>query len=307
MSSKKISNAAIEITGLSKTYAGSSKPALNNLSLRIYPGEVYGFLGPNGSGKSTTIRMLLNFIRPSKGSAKIRGLDAVSDSLTIRRSVGYLSGDVAMYPKMTGRQFLAYMCDLQGEDYTPQIKKLAKQLDADLNKKLNQLSRGNRQKIALIQAFMHKPAILILDEPTSGLDPLVQETFQELVIAAKKRGAAIFMSSHVLSEVQKMCDRVGIIREGELVSENVIADMSAEAAQTFEIVFADKVPLTALNKVKGAKVISHTGKHAVVHMHGKLSPLLSILAKYDVQRLDAKNLDLEESFMSYYAGKENKK
>jgi len=304
--SKQINDPVIRISGLSKTYAGSDKPAIDNLSLEINAGEVYGFLGPNGAGKSTTIRLLMNFLAPSKGYASIRGFDVTKDSLEIRKSIGYLSGDFAIYPKMTGRQFLQYMADLQGGVSMSVITNLARKLDADLNKKLGELSRGNRQKIGIIQAFMHNPQILILDEPTSGLDPLVQETFYELLREAKKRGASVFMSSHILSEVQKTCDRVGIIRAGKLISEDDIAEMTAEAAETFDIIFATATPIAELKALDGASVKRVSDKEVTVHMHGRLSPLFAILAKHEVSKIEVHNLDLEESFMHFYEKKETK-
>lgn len=301
-----ITSSVIKISGLSKTYPGSNKPALDNLSLEIKAGEVYGFLGPNGAGKSTTIRLLVNFLEPSKGYASIRGFDATKDSLEIRKSIGYLSGDFAIYPKMTGRQFLKYMGELQGGVSMSVITSLATKLDADLNKKLGELSRGNRQKIGIIQAFMHKPEVLILDEPTSGLDPLVQETFYDLLRNAKKRGASIFMSSHILSEVQKTCDRVGIIREGKLIAENSIAEMASEAAETFDIMFAKDAPMKELKALKDARVKRVNDKEVTIHIYGQLSPLFSILAKHEVLKIEVHNLDLEESFMHFYEKKEQK-
>lgn len=296
----------IRISGLSKQYPGTDHRALDDLSISIYPNEVYGFLGPNGAGKSTAIRLLLNFLQPTSGSATVNGYDVSEQSLEVRKSIGYLSGDLAMYPKMTGKQFLAYVSDLQGSDNTKAIKVLARRLKADLNKKLGELSRGNRQKIGIIQAFMHEPAVLILDEPTSGLDPLVQETFYQLTQEAKRRGACIFMSSHVLSEVQKMCDRVGIIRNGKLVSENIIAEMATEAAQTFDIVFARKAPVAELKKIRGSRLESTDGGSVTIHIYGKLSDLFAVLAKHDVLKIDARNLDLEESFMHFYTDERKK-
>lgn len=301
-----ISAPVIQISGLSKTYAGSTKPALDNLSIEIGAGEVYGFLGPNGAGKSTTIRLLMNFLEPSKGSATIRDFDATKDGLEIRKSIGYLSGDFAIYPKMTGRQFLQYMAELQGGVDMSVITKLASKLDADLNKKLGELSRGNRQKIGIIQAFMHNPQILILDEPTSGLDPLVQESFYELLRDAKKRGASVFMSSHILSEVQKTCDRVGIIRAGKLISEDDIAEMTAEAAETFDVIFNEEAPIEELKSLKDASVKQVSNKEVTIHMHGRLSPLFAILAKHEVLKIEVHSLDLEESFMHFYEKKETK-
>jgi len=293
-------DALIDTWKLGKRYRGSKTPALHDLSLHVAPGEVYGLLGPNGAGKSTTIRTLLNFIQPTEGSARIIGLDVVKDSVAIKRSVGYLASDMAMYPKMTGGQFLRYMGQLQGTDSTSYRTELIHRLKADPDQKLGSLSRGNRQKFAIIQAFMHKPDVLILDEPSSGLDPIMQEVFYQLLGEAKARGAATFMSSHIMSEVQKVCDRVGIIRDGELVAERTIADLVQEAAHTLEITFAGAPPLTELKRVRGVQVAAHDEHHATVRLQGPLPPLLGVLARHDVTQLEAHQLDLEELFMHFY-------
>lgn len=305
MANKQLKNSpVIEIDGLSKTYAGNQVPALDNLSITINRGEVYGFLGPNGAGKSTTIRTLLNFLQPTGGIATIGGYDIIKDSLQIRKSVGYLTGDLAMYPKMTAKQYLSYLCELQGGSGKDNIAPLTKRLDAELDKRLGDLSRGNRQKIAIIQAFMHSPDVFILDEPTSGLDPLAQDTFQALILEAKKRGATVFMSSHVLSEVQKMCDRVGIIKAGRLVSESNISDLAIESAHTFDITFRGNPPLEEIKRLNGAQLASHDGSQVTLHMHGSLSALFALLAKHDVNKIEAGHLDLEETFMQFYKDEE---
>lgn len=294
---------AIDCHGLTKRYRGADVDALHDLNIQVRAGEVYGFLGPNGAGKSTTIRTLLNFIQPTSGSATILGQDMVKDSVEIKRSIGYMSGELSMYPKMTGAQFLEYMDELQPATSKAYRQELAKRFKADLKKPLGALSRGNRQKIGLVQAFMHQPAVLILDEPTSGLDPLMQEVFYELLEETKQRGAAVFSSSHILGEVQKMCDRVGIIREGKLIAERKIADMATEAAQTFDIVFKDEPPLTALKRIKGLQTASHHGNTVTIHFHGELSPLFAELAKYQILKLDSRTLDLEEVFLRFYKEK----
>lgn len=296
-----MSTPTIDCQKLSKRYGHSDVYALQDLTLQVMPGEIYGFLGPNGAGKSTTIRLLMNFIQPTSGSATILGQDVVTDSVSIKGSVGYLSGDLAMYRKMTGTQFLDYMCELQASDCRPYRDELAKRLKAELDKPLGELSRGNRQKIGIVQAFMHKPEVLILDEPTSGLDPLMQEVFYELVREAQKRGGTIFSSSHILGEVQKMCDRVGIIREGKLVAERKISEMATEAAQTFDIVFKDKPPLAKLKQIPGIQqVTQQDGNLVTLHIHGELAPLFAVLAKHHVTKLDTRNLDLEEVFLRFY-------
>lgn len=292
--------AAIDIQKLSKRYHGSKTYALKDLTLQVQPGEVYGFLGPNGAGKSTTIRTLMNFIQPTSGSATVLGKDIVKDSVAVKQSIGYLPSDTALYPKMTGEQFLDYMEELQPAASTAYRKELLKRFKAEPRKKLGELSRGNRQKISIVQAFMHKPQVLILDEPTSGLDPLMQEAFYELVLETKQRGASIFTSSHILSEVQRICDRIGIIREGELISERSIAEMASEAAQTFDVTFAGKAPIGKLKTIKGVRIAHQDGPMVTIHLHGELQPLLAELSKHKVTRLEARQLDLEEMFLRFY-------
>ena len=291
---------SIIIKGLSKRYDGSSTYALKNLTLQVHAGEVYGFLGPNGAGKSTTIRLLMNFLQPTAGGAEILGQDVVRDTVAIEKSVGYLPGDFAIYPKLTGKQLLAYLSQIQGSGSHTYGHELAKRLRADLGKRMGDLSRGNRQKIGIIQAMMHKPRVLILDEPTSGLDPLMQEEFYALISEAKQQGAAVFTSSHILSEVQKMCDRVGIIRDGELVAERSIGEMVQAAAHTLDITFAAKPPLAELRRVTGLKVQSTNDNLVSVQLQGKLSDLFAVLARHDVVAIDARNLDLEDMFMKFY-------
>lgn len=298
---------AIEITKLSKRYSSTGPYALSDLTISIKKGEVYGFLGPNGAGKSTTIRTLLNFIQPTSGHAKILGQDIVKDTVSIRKSLGYLSGDFRAYDKMTGQQFLDFMSHLQPLKRKKTQTELTKRFQAPLHKKIRDLSKGNRQKIGIIQAFMHEPQILILDEPTDGLDPLMQETFYALVNERQATGATVFVSSHNLGEVQKMCDRVGIIREGKLVGESNINDMTNEAAQTFEVVFSDKVTASQIKAIKGVKKIALEGSQASVHVHGDLSPFLAFLAKHKIASLNTKELSLEHEFMRYYETGSKKK
>jgi ABC-2 type transport system ATP-binding protein len=289
---------------LTKRYG--SFVALKSLDLAVRKGEIYGYLGPNGAGKTTTIRTLMNFIQPTSGQATIVGLDVVHGSVAIKRRVGYLSSDMAMYPKMTGRQYLQYLSDLQGSVSSEYRNELLHRLKVDASKRLGDLSRGNRQKFAIVQAFMHKPELLILDEPSSGLDPLMQEVFYKLLRETKARGAAVFMSSHNLSEVQKVCDRVGIIRDGKLIAERSIAEMEHEAAHTLDITFASQPPLKDLQIINGVKITSHDEHHTTLYLKGDLPALLGVLARHDVTQLEVRQLDLEELFMRYYDNKENK-
>jgi ABC-2 type transport system ATP-binding protein len=294
---------AIVLDHLSKKYAGTNFYALKDLSLEVKSGEIYGFLGANGAGKSTSIRCLLNFLRPTAGSAKILGHDTVKESVRIKNHVGYLSGEIALFPKMNGGQFLRYMTELQPFKNKDYFNSLVHNLKADLSRPLGELSKGNKQKIGLIQAFMHEPEVLILDEPTSGLDPLMQEVFYDMLKAARDRGAGVFVSSHNLSEVQRMCDRIGFIREGELVAEKNIGELVRTAAHTFEITFGDKAPRRELEKLPKAQVEVHGEHHVTLILPGDLAPLFAILAKHKVVVFDQKELNLEDEFLSFY-GKE---
>lgn len=298
-----MADSAIITKNLSKRYSKGGNYALQDLSLNIEPGEVYGFLGPNGAGKSTTIRLLMNFIQPTSGNAEVLGLDAVQDSVAIKQQVGYLSGEVALYSKMTGRQFLEYMADLYGLKSKKYLNELAKRFQANLSYKIRDLSKGNRQKIGLLQAFMHQPKVLILDEPTSGLDPLMQEQFFELLKEVTASGGSVFVSSHNMAEVQRMCDRVGFIREGKLVSEQSIAQIAAAAAKNFEITFEGPAPKAELAAIKGAKVTAISTNKLNIRLRGELSPLFKVLARHKVAGISQQELNLEDEFLHFYRGK----
>lgn len=293
---------AIETFGLGKRYARGDNFALSQLNITIMPGEVYGFLGPNGAGKSTTIRLLMNFIQPTEGHAQILGKDIVKQSVEIKRSIGYLPGEFAYYPNMSGRQFLDYMAELRPPKRKNFVAELSRRFDVPLNRKLSTLSKGNRQKIGVIQAFASQPDVLILDEPTTGLDPLMQEVFFQLVRESKDRGATIFFSSHNLNEVQKICDRAGFIRAGKLVAEQTISQLSQAAVQTYDISFAGASPIADLRRLKSAKVTTNTPHHATVQVKGDLKPFLSLLARHDVVAIDRREIDLEGEFLRYYKG-----
>lgn len=295
---------AIDCQNLSKRYRGTHTDALSKLTLQIKPGEVYGFLGPNGAGKSTTIRTLLNFIQPSGGSATICGLDSVKNSVQVKRHVGYLAGEIALYDKMTGKEFLDYMIALQPLKRKHYVGELIKRFAADPSKPLGTLSKGNRQKFGLIQAVMHEPDVLILDEPTSGLDPLMQEEFFKLIRESKQRGAAVFVSSHNFAEVQRMCDRIGFIRDGKLVVEQTLSDLANKAAHTFTLTFADAAPLSELKKLPKTRVNAHDEHHVTVSVEGELTPLFRVLGVHHVTRLEQQTINLEEEFMSFYKGSE---
>ena len=293
---------AIAAYNLSKRYPGAKNYAVRGLDFDIKSGEVYGFLGPNGAGKTTTIRLLMNFIQPTQGEAKILDLDSVTNSVEIKSKVGYLSGEIALYPKMTGRQFLQYMSQLQPPKNVNYARQLIRLFEFNSSQKIGELSKGNRQKLGIIQAFMHQPEVLILDEPTGGLDPLMQEAFFELARQTKARGSTLFISSHNLSEVQKICDRVGFIRSGRLIAEQNIGDFAKQTTQVYDISFAAEAPLAALKRIPKVKITVHTPRYVSVKMKGDLTPLFAILARHKLHSLDRRESSLEEEFLSFYRG-----
>jgi ABC-2 type transport system ATP-binding protein len=292
---------AIQLQSLSKQYAGTKTFAIKNVSLSVASGEVYGFLGPNGAGKSTTIRCLLNFLQPTSGSAAVLGKDVVQESMTVKKYLGYLSGDVALYGRMTGQEFLAFMSHLQPPRHSGYVRTLTRDFRAELDKPIAALSKGNRQKVGLIQAMMHEPEILILDEPTAGLDPLMQEVFFTHIAIAKARGSAVFLSSHNLPEVRRICDRIGIIKDGKLVAEHALADLAAAASHTFVVTFAGKAPLKDFSHLKRLEVTPTTDPARVTFaVQGDLTPFLRALARHKVLQLDQREIDLEQEFLRMY-------
>jgi ABC-2 type transport system ATP-binding protein len=291
----------IDCRKLTKQYRGTNLPALKDLNLQIAKGEVYGLLGANGAGKSTTIRTLLGFIKPSAGIAKIVGQDIVRESVAIKRHVGYLAGEIALYPQMTGKQLFAFLDDLQPPRSREFQQQLIERFGAQLDQPIHTLSKGNRQKLGLIQSLMHQPDVYILDEPTSGLDPLMQEVFFALVNEERQRGATFLISSHNFSEVQRMCDRVGFIRSGELVAERSLAELGQKAAHSFRFTFAKKAPVAALQKLENIQLTDHDTTHATVLVDNDFSALFTLLAKHQVTAMEQQNLDLEDIFLDMYS------
>lgn len=291
---------SIVIKKLSKTYKGSRTPALDKLSLSVKPGEVYGFLGANGAGKSTTIRLLLNFIQPTSGRARIMGLDVVDDTVAVKRHVGYLSGDVALWPRVTGHELFAYLSKLQQRDNSEYLAELISQFEAEPEKKIDELSKGNRQKIGVIQALMHQPDVLILDEPTSGLDPLMQEVFYRAIREASARGAAVFVSSHNLAETQRMCDRVGIIKHGRLIREQLVRGDDNLGGLTFRIVLAKPGDIEKLKTNRALKLISAEGTTVIVQPKASIAEALAVLATCNIETITTEQLNLEDEFLGYY-------
>ncbi|MBS1880784.1 MAG: ABC transporter ATP-binding protein [Actinobacteria bacterium] len=292
--------AVIETDALTKRY-GSAR-GIDCISFEVEPGEVFGFLGSNGAGKTTTIRTLLDLLHPTSGSARLFGLDSHRDSVAIRARLGNLPGDFGYGKETTGRQALALLARLRGVDGLGRAEELAARFHADLDRPLGQLSRGNRQKVGLIQATFHRPELLILDEPTGGLDPLMQEEFLALVGAERDRGCAVFFSSHELDEVERVCDRVAIIREGRLVAVERISDLLGKARRKVSVQLADPPALRALSTVAGVSGLELSGDRASFGFAGDIDPLVAALAGHHLLDLEVSRPTLEEVFLTYYQG-----
>jgi ABC-2 type transport system ATP-binding protein len=289
---------AIHTEGLTKHYG--SVEALVDLSIDIGPGEVFGFLGPNGAGKTTMIRTILDEIRPTHGRAELLGMDAHSQSVAIRRAIGYLPGDLAMYPNLTGRDLVTYFGNLRGGVDWAVVEGIAERLDADLSKKIGDLSSGNRQKVGIIQAFMGSPELLILDEPSTGLDPLVQREFQAMMREVAESGRTVFLSSHTLSEVQRVADRVGIIRHGHLIALETVSELRRKASRLVELEFAGHVPTHELAGVAGVREMVTDGSRATLSFDGQMPELLSATVGHELRDVSTQDADLEEIFLTYY-------
>jgi len=289
---------AVEIKNLSKQFGNLT--ALKDINLTVKPGEVFGFLGPNGAGKTTTIRAMLNLIHPTSGSISILDLDSRKDYKELHKHIGYLAGDMSMYDNLRAEQYIGYMANLHGDVETGQIAILAGKLHADLKPRIKHMSRGNKQKIGLIAAMMHKPQLLIMDEPTTGLDPLMQEVFYQLLTEHTQTGGTTFMSSHNLTEIQRVCDRVAFIRNGELVEVNKVSSLRTSSVQEFEIHFAKNVPDDIFKGARSVHDVAVDGDTLTCVVKGHLNEFIAVLGKHDVVRISNRELELEEVFMKLY-------
>ena len=289
--------AAIETFGLTKLYGKA--PGILELDLEVHTGEVFGFLGPNGAGKSTTIRTLLGFLRPTSGRALVLG---TNDSLDIRRRTGYLPADLGLYPSMTGRQLIRFLGSLRKFDNWARVDALAERLSLDLNRRISAYSTGNKQKVGIVQAFMHEPELLILDEPTTGLDPLMQKEFFALIDEVRADGRTVFLSSHVLPEVERLADRVGIVRESRLVLVEEISALKKKAVRRLEIVFAHAVDAAEFATLPGVREAVATGTRIMLTVEGALEAVMQRAAQHGIVNITTHQPDLEEVFMRYYTG-----
>ena len=288
---------AIRAERLTKLY-GKARGVLD-LSFAVNTGEVFGFLGPNGAGKTTTIRLILDLIRPTRGRIEVFGADPRRD-VALRRRIGYLPGDLRLYERLTARELCTYFAHLRGLHRLGQTEEYAARLELPLDRPIGSLSKGNRQKVGLVQAFMHEPDLLVLDEPTAGLDPLIQQTFYTLTADARSGGATIFLSSHVLPEVQHIADRVALIRDGRLVLVASVDELRARAFARVEATFASMPPAGAFAQISGVREIDRHGKTVLFALQGEIDPLLKALARFRVLSLDSHEADLEDVFLSLY-------
>ncbi len=295
---------ALHTAGLTKHY-GDVK-ALVDLDLDVRPGEVFGFLGPNGAGKTTMIRTVMDEIRPTAGRASILGMDCHEQSVEIRRHIGYLPSDLSLYPNLTGKDTLTYFANLRGGVDWGYVAELAERLGAQLDKKVGDLSSGNRQKVGVIAAFMNRPRLLIMDEPSNGLDPLVQREFQTMMREVVAGGASVFLSSHTLSEVQRVADRVGIIRHGHLIARESVSSLRSKGMRSVELELASTPDAEVFRAMDGVRDVTAENHRVQLSYEGKMAELLRAVAEhYDVVDIATQEADLEEIFLAYYHDERN--
>jgi ABC-2 type transport system ATP-binding protein len=290
-----MSEHAIVLDGLVKDYG--TVRALDGIDLEVRPGEVFGFIGPNGAGKSTTIRILLDLLRPSSGTVRVLGADPRTGGPALRARLGYLPGELALDGTATARQLLGHLAQVRGGRGAERIASLAERFLLDLDRPARALSKGNKQKIGVIQALMHRPELALLDEPTSGLDPLLQQEFLTLVREERDAGTSVFLSSHVLSEVEDIADRVALVRDGRIVVVDDVAALRAAAGQRLDVTFTEDVPLGAL---AGVEELVIDGLRARGVWRGDAGPLIATLARLPVARLELRDRDLEELVLDAY-------
>lgn len=296
------STVVLKLEKLTKSY-GKSR-GVEDISLEIQSGEVFGFLGPNGAGKSTTINTILDLLRADSGSISIFGLDSHKDSVAIRRRVGYLSGDMATDPTLTGAQYLRYASHLHGGIADSQVAELVRRLHCETGKRIKALSRGNRQKIGLVATLMHDPELLILDEPTSGLDPLVQSEFNQIIRERQHAGKTTFMSSHILSEIQTICDRVGFIRDGKLIRVSRLDELLNDSPRRVSVLYGSAPPDSQLKTADGISKLKSNGNRREFVFRGNYNELIRIIGSKPIKDLQIVEPPLDELFMEYYQSTE---
>ena len=292
--------APIRTEGLTKHY--KDVKALVGLDLEVLRGEVFGFLGPNGAGKTTTIRSLLHFIFPTSGSATVLGLNVATHAVEVRSRIAYMPSEYSLYPKLTGAENLTYLANLRGGVDQAWVKELAERLEVDLTRKVSDLSTGNKQKVGLIQAFMNKAELVILDEPSTGLDPLMQQELQSLIREVRADGRTVFLSSHSLAEVERVADRVGILRHGHLVVVERVDALKRKAIRRIDLEFEQPVEAAHFQAIAGVRSAETRGNSVVVSFDGSVNALLRAALDHDVVNVNSREADLEEVFLAYYHG-----
>jgi ABC-2 type transport system ATP-binding protein len=292
------SDVVVRFEHVTKIYRGGG--GVRDLTLDVHAGEVLGFLGPNGAGKTTTIRLLLDLIRPSTGTIDVFGLDSRRDSVAIRRRVGYLPGDLALYEQLSARDVLSHFAHLRGGPPWSTIRTLADTLELDLERPIRSLSRGTRQKVGIVAALMGDPELLVLDEPTSGLDPLVQRQVHEMLRRAADAGHSVFLSSHILSEVAQVADRVGLIRDGQLVAVERVVDLQQHAAHLIDARLRGAPQRDAYASLAGVSVCTVNGNDLHLEVAGDMRPVIAALAASELEDLSVREPSLEEVFLSFY-------
>ena len=292
--------AVIRTEKLTKTY-GNDRGILE-LDLEVRPGEVFGFLGPNGAGKTTTIRTLLDFLHPTSGTATVFGLDSRAHSVEIRAATGNLPGEFTLEPRLTGEELLRYFGRMRGVRDLGYGHELARRLDADLTRPIGRLSRGNKQKIGLVQAMFHRPPLLVLDEPTGGLDPLVQESFLDIMRETAQEGRTVFFSSHVLSEVERVCDRVGIIKEGRLIALETTDTLLNKRLRRMVLRFSEPVDPGGYEAIEGVEEARADGDAVILMLRSGLDAVVKLTARHPLVDMELEHPSLEEVFLTYYGG-----
>jgi ABC-2 type transport system ATP-binding protein len=290
---------AIETEKLTKSY-GRKARGIEEVDLAVEEGEVFGFLGPNGAGKTTTVRTLLGFLRPTGGRGEVFGFDIKKDSVEVRARVGNLPGEFALEDKMTGEGLLRFFARLRGVKDLAYARELAERLGAELNRPMRRLSRGNKQKIGLVQAMFHRPPLLILDEPTGGLDPLVQEEFLDIIEEVKAEGRTVFFSSHNLAEVERVCDRVGIIRGGRLVAVETTETLIDKSFRHVVLTFAEDVDPKPFEALSGVKDFRAGGNRLAFTLYDDLDEMVKLAARHELLNMEYERPSLEEVFLTYY-------
>jgi len=290
--------AVIQTEKLTKSYGPFR--GIVDVDLGVNEGEIFGFLGPNGAGKTTTIRILLDLIRPSSGHATVFGIETTTDPVAIHRRLGYLPGEWNLYDRLTGAETITYFANLRGGVDRSYVNQLVQRLDLDPSRRFREYSRGNKQKVGLICALQHRPELLILDEPTSGLDPLVQQTFNELLFEAKADGRTVFLSSHIISEVERTCDRVAIIREGGIVRLDTVEGVRNLAAHEVELRFAAPVAGAPFQAIDGVRNLVEEGRTLRMLVTGPIAPVVRLAGQYDLVDFVSREPSLEEVFLSEY-------